>query len=393
MDLASTEMDEYNQHAVDLKLGLNTLHARLENSSNTLRRLEEFQLDGRSRLDQLSKEIERKKQRRISGQQKVHDYESTLAGFYEQLKRVEETLETDEADFSSIDARLKDSDQTISELQGKREAIQQKVRILEIEQTQRKVKRDNIAGRLQEHYGKSIDEHRSELEEILKEKEPSSGAKTCTDELESELENVRRKLAAIGDVNLGAIHEYEELKSRYDFLSEQREDLQKAIENLHRVIRKINHITQQRFMETYHKVNEQLGKVFPRLFEGGSAQLILTQPDNPQETGVEYMIHPPGKKLTRMSLLSGGEKALAAIAFIFSLFLLKPTAFCLMDEIDAPLDDANVHRFSNLLKLIGEKSQIVMVTHNKRTMEFADMLFGITMETRGISKVVSVNLQ
>ena len=393
LDVISAEMDEYNRNSVDLKLSLNTLNARLENSSNTLRRLKEFQLDGRTRLDQLIEEIDSKGRRQISSAEKVQDYESTLAGYYEQLKRIEETLEVNETDFSSIDAQLKDSDETISELQGKREAIQQKVRILEIEQTQRKVKRENIPARLREHYNKSLEEHRPELQEILKEREEHPEVENATDELENELENLRQKLAKIGDVNLGAIHEYEELKSRYDFLSEQREDLQTAIENLHRVIRKINTITQQRFMETYHKVNDELGKVFPRLFEGGSAQLVLTDPDNPLETGVEYMIHPPGKKLTRMSLLSGGEKALAAIAFIFSLFLLKPTAFCLMDEIDAPLDDANVHRFSNLLKLIGEQSQIVMVTHNKRTMEFADMLFGITMETRGISKVVSVNLQ
>ena len=139
-------------------------------------------------------------------------------------------------------------------------------------------------------------------------------------------------------------------------------------------------------------VNEKLIEVFPRLFEGGSAKLILTEPEKPLETGVEFMIHPPGKKLTRMSLLSGGEKALSAIAFIFSLFLIRPASFCLMDEIDAPLDEANVFRFNNLLQLIGEKSQIVMVTHNKKSMEFADMLFGITMEAKGVSKVVSVNL-
>ena len=140
-------------------------------------------------------------------------------------------------------------------------------------------------------------------------------------------------------------------------------------------------------------MNEKLKEVFPRLFEGGTARLILTDPQNPLETGVEYMIHPPGKKLTRMSLLSGGEKALSAIAFIFSLFLIRPAAFCMMDEIDAPLDDANVFRFNNLLKLIGEKSQIVLVTHNKRSMEFADTLFGITMELKGVSKVVSVNFE
>jgi chromosome segregation protein len=128
------------------------------------------------------------------------------------------------------------------------------------------------------------------------------------------------------------------------------------------------------------------------LFNGGTARLMLTQPDKPLETGVEFMIHPPGKKLTRMSLLSGGEKALSAIAFIFSIFLIKPASFCLMDEIDAPLDEANIYRFNDLLKIIGEQSQIIMVTHNKKSMEFADTLLGITMEKKGISKIVSVNL-
>ena len=146
-------------------------------------------------------------------------------------------------------------------------------------------------------------------------------------------------------------------------------------------------------METFHLINQKLAEVFPRLFNGGTAKLVLTQPENPLETGVEFMIHPPGKKLTRLSLLSGGEKALSAIAFIFSIFLIKPASFCLLDEIDAPLDDANVFRFNDLLQIIGEKSQIIMITHNKRSMEFADMLFGITMEQKGISKVVTVNLR
>mgnify|MGYP000638648528 FL=1 len=152
-------------------------------------------------------------------------------------------------------------------------------------------------------------------------------------------------------------------------------------------------ITQKRFLETFDLINEKLKEVFPKLFGGGLAKLILKEPQLPLETGVEFMIHPPGKKLTRLSLLSGGEKAMAAIAFIFSIFLIRPAAFCLLDEIDAPLDDANVYRFNDLLKIIGEKSQIVMITHNKRSMEFADMLFGITMEEKGISKIVSVNFE
>jgi chromosome segregation protein len=136
-----------------------------------------------------------------------------------------------------------------------------------------------------------------------------------------------------------AIKEYEQLKDRFEFLETQRDDLLKAIDDLQKVIKKINKITQQKFTETFDKINEKLTEVFPRLFDGGEAKLVLIEPDKPLESGVELMIHPPGKKLTRLSLLSGGEKALSAIAFIFSIFLIKPASFCLLDEIDAPLDD------------------------------------------------------
>jgi len=311
---------------------------------------------------------------------------------YEELNHLEEALGANESAFSAIDAQLKDNDGIIAELQDQREKILEKTRLLEIEQTQRQVHRDTIVQRLEEHYHKPFAEYGAELEALRQHLQSAEGAEMSTRADEEELTRLREKISRIGDVNLAAINEYEQLKSRHDFLVEQREDLQKAIDDLHKVIRKINRITQQRFMETFDLVNQKLGDVFPRLFEGGSAKLVLTEPDNPLETGVEFMIHPPGKKLTRMSLLSGGEKALSAIAFIFSLFLIRPASFCLMDEIDAPLDEANVFRFNNLLKLIGEKSQIVMVTHNKKSMEFADMLFGITMEAKGVSKVVSVNL-
>ncbi|MEN8260882.1 MAG: symmetrical bis(5'-nucleosyl)-tetraphosphatase [Pseudomonadota bacterium] len=161
--------------------------------------------------------------------------------------------------------------------------------------------------------------------------------KMSPDEMEEELFRLKKKIENFNDVNLSAIKEYEQHKIRFDFLSKQRDDLVKAVEDLQKVIRKIDRITQDRFMNTLNLVNEKLCEVFPRLFEGGTAKLVLSQPDNPLETGVEFMIHPPGKKLTRMSLLSGGEKALSAIAFIFSLFLMKPTSFCLLDEIDEVL--------------------------------------------------------
>ena len=388
----SEQLEAFSQKVVDLKLNLTALNARLDNSNNTLRRLQEFQEDGAARLISLAEDITLKNRRAATSKNTVTEYEASLAGMYEELKHLEEALGANESAYSAIDAQLKDNDGIIAELQDQRDKILEKTRVLEIEQTQRQVHRDTVIQRLEEHYHKPFDEYGAELKALREQLESAEGAETSAGADEEELTRLREKISRIGDVNLAAINEYEQLKSRHDFLFEQREDLQKAIDDLHKVIKKINRITQQRFMETFEQVNQKLGDVFPRLFEGGSAKLVLTEPDNPLETGVEFMIHPPGKKLTRMSLLSGGEKALSAIAFIFSLFLIRPASFCLMDEIDAPLDEANVFRFNNLLKLIGEKSQIVMVTHNKKSMEFADMLFGITMEAKGVSKVVSVNL-
>ena len=388
----SGQLEAFSQKVVDLKLSLTALNARLDNSNNTLRRLQEFQEDGAARLISLAEDITLKGRRAAAAKNTVIGYEASLAGMYEELKHLEEALGANESAYLAIDAQLKDNDGIIAELQSQRDKILEKTRLLEIEQTQRQVHRDTVVQRLEEHYHKPFAEYGAELEALREQLQSAEGAEMSTGADEEELTRLREKISRIGDVNLAAINEYEQLKSRHDFLFEQREDLQKAIDDLHKVIKKINRITQQRFLETFDQVNQKLGDVFPRLFEGGSAKLVLTEPDNPLETGVEFMIHPPGKKLTRMSLLSGGEKALSAIAFIFSLFLIRPASFCLMDEIDAPLDEANVFRFNNLLKLIGEKSQIVMVTHNKKSMEFADMLFGITMEAKGVSKVVSVNL-
>lgn len=387
ISIVSSEMEDFNQRIVDYKLKLTASNARLENSDNTLKRLKEFQNDGIKRLEQLSMEISQKKQKRIASKQKIEEYGQVLSGMYDDMKRFDQELENNEADYHAIDAKLKESDSIISDIQSKREETLQKIRLLEIEQSQRHIQRENIANRLRESYHSQIAALRSEFGKMSKRPELS------VDETEDKLSRLRKKIANIDDVNLGAIKEYEQLKDRFDFLNKQRDDLVKAVDDLHKVIKKINRITQDRFLKTFDLVNEKLNELFPRLFEGGSAKLVLTEPENPLETGVEFMIHPPGKKLTRMSLLSGGEKALSAIALIFSIFLIKPASFCLMDEIDAPLDDVNLFRFNDLLQVIGEKSQIIMVTHNKRTMEFADTLFGITMERKGVSKIVSVNFQ
>jgi chromosome segregation protein len=182
------------------------------------------------------------------------------------------------------------------------------------------------------------------------------------------------------------------MEERHTFLVAQQEDLQRSLDGLQAAISKINRTTRRRFRETFDQVNAKFREVFPRLFNGGQAELRLTDDQDLLETGVEIVAQPPGKKLQNVSLLSGGEKALTAVSLIFAIFLIKPSPFCLLDEVDAPLDDANIGRFNDLVAEMSALAQFIIITHNKQTMEIADNLYGITMEEPGVSKLVSVRL-
>ncbi len=212
------------------------------------------------------------------------------------------------------------------------------------------------------------------------------------EEADTELKDLRDKLAKIGEVNLSAINEYSETQERYSFLTQQHADLTEAKEQLRRVIDRINKICSKRFKETFDLVNERFQKVFPVLFGGGEAMLQLIEDNDKGEMGIEIIAKPPGKKMQNVTLMSGGEKALTAVALVFSIFLVKPSPYCLLDEVDAPLDDANVFRFNDLVKEMAKRSQIIVVTHNKHTMEVAQKLYGVTMQERGVSTMVSVSL-
>ena len=207
------------------------------------------------------------------------------------------------------------------------------------------------------------------------------------------LAELREGIARMGEVNLTAIGEHEELSRRYETLAEQQRDLERSLVQLKEAIVRINRTSRERFRETFERVNTQFAEVFPRLFRGGKAGLVLTEEGGEiLEAGVEIFAQPPGKRLQSVNLLSGGEKALTAVALIFAIFLIKPTPFCLLDEVDAPLDDANVDRYNELVREISKISQFILITHNKRTMEIGNTLYGVTMEEPGCSKLVSVKL-
>jgi chromosome segregation protein len=209
---------------------------------------------------------------------------------------------------------------------------------------------------------------------------------------EEAIASLRAKIERLGPVNMMAIEQFDELESRHGFLTAQRTDLVDSIAQTTEAIRRIDETTRQRFAEAFAAINKNFQETFSTLFGGGRAGLTLLDENDPLESGIEIIAQPPGKRLQSVQLLSGGEKALTAIALMFGLFKFKPSPFCLLDEIDAPLDDANIGRFVEMLRSMLRHTQFILITHNRKTMEIADRLYGVTMEEPGVSKLISVQL-
>jgi chromosome segregation protein len=211
--------------------------------------------------------------------------------------------------------------------------------------------------------------------------------------LDLELKRIRQEIDSLGHVNLQAIEDFEKERVRLTRLKEQRSDLEEALNSLKRAIWRLDIESKQRFKKAFYEIDAHFQTLFPLLFKGGRARLVIEDEGNPLESKVDIIAEPPGKKIKDINLLSGGEKALIAIAFIFAIFKANPSPFCILDEVDAPLDDCNIDRFSELVREICSTSQVILITHNKRTMEIADLLYGVTMEEAGISKVISCELK
>jgi len=320
---------------------------------NEINSLQEKFLQGEKELEESLSNHQIKEDSLLSQKEKV---ESLL----NDLKEIEASSRFERRELEEIRQKIHEEDLKISELQIRIKHIQESIR---------------------DRYGTNLSatlvNHSSELprEESLK-----------------RLEELKKMLEEFGEVNLMALEEYQELKKRHDFLIEQQNDLEQAIDTLKKAISRINRTTTRRFLDTFYQVNEKFKEVFTRLFKGGQASLILLDEKDPSTSGIDIIAQPPGKKLQNIDLLSGGEKALVATALLFALFMIRPTPFCLLDEVDAPLDDANINRFIDLVKEFSKKSQFIIITHNKNTMETANTLYGITMETPGVSKIVSVRL-
>jgi chromosome segregation protein len=304
--------------------------------------------------------------------------------------------QSQEADVATREDNLRGQRSRLTQLQEQRGA-------LDVELAQKNMSVQNLRERIQQKYHLNLDDVRSEcititfadegaakVHVMTPEEMAAAGAATDWNAVGQQIESLQQKLDEIGPVNLVAIEEYEETEQRYQFLSKQHDDLVSAKAQLLEVINRINVQTRQMFIETFEKVRENFRLMFTEVFGGGKADLILSDENDVLESGIEIMARPPGKQLQSISLLSGGEQTMTAVALLFSIYQVKPSPFCVLDELDAPLDESNINRFVRVLQRFITNSQFIVITHNKRTIGMADVLYGVTMEERGVSKIVSV---
>ncbi len=356
---------------------------RRRTAASEVARLEEEAASLEQRIDALARESER-----LSGEKK-----STEDEVVKSRARL--------AEGQGLLAAARDQErrfvESANDIQGRVEKLEKEVRARREEHDRRRenlhgieVEQTRVAGeldRLREH---AADELGTDLRQLL-DAEPD--ADEDAEVLRTDIDGIRAKLERLGPVNLLALQEVDELEQRSRFLGAQRKDLVEALHALDETIREIDATCTERFVATFEQVNAVFAETFSNLFGGGSARLDLVDEEDPLESGIDITAQPPGKKNQSVQLLSGGEKALTALSLLLALFRIKPSPFCILDEVDAPLDDANVTRFSDLVQAMTEHTQFVLVTHNRRTMARADLMYGVTMEDPGVSKVVSVRME
>ena len=403
MNNANSSLETAIQEINDKKVE----HSRLAERVNSI----QFQ------LDTTQSDIENKSRRITQLESSYSSSEVELANMDQNVLEIKEQLATSETEKNEVMVLLSDTKQAFnetctklqelrdkkSELQKSRETVIQQIQELELKISQEQSSFEHLCGISVERYQREpvpFDESvQIEIDKLplFQEQLNLNWALLLENEkkalLEEYLKNIREKVSRYGEVNLTAIQEFDDVQKRYDFLMTQKTDLENSINILEEAIKKIDETTQVRFTETFEAVNIKFKEIFPILFNGGKAELSLIQTEIPgQDAGVDILVQPPGKSLKSITLLSGGEKALTAVSLILAIFARKPSPFCLLDEVDAPLDDANVSRFNTVIKKMAEKTQFIMITHNKKTMDIAEALYGVTMERAGISKMTSVRL-
>lgn len=342
--------------------------------------LEVKELEGKQQQERLEEEIE-------SGRELQQQIQSRTSEFEEGLVEVEKFLNEAIGNFSKIEQEVQDRKKAIESQEVTIRGIQDRLKEIETEMYQTGIQRaqtdssrQSIENELQERYRLTIEEARVLLGQTDR----------TLEQMEREIRALRQQMEAAGDINMTSIEEFDKHKSRYEFLNQQLDDLGVSKQELIEIITQLDSESRKIFKETFDVIRANFKKNFKILFNGGEADLEFTETADVLEAGIEIIAKPPGKQMRSISLLSGGEKCLTAMALLFAIFEVKPAPFCILDEIDAPLDDTNVERFVNVVKQFINRCQFIIITHNKRTMAIADVLFGVSMEERGVSKLLSI---
>ncbi len=323
--------------------------------------------------------------------------------------RIEEQtveLSTHQQQKAEVLERIRLEEVKLREFRGKINEIQNSLTRFEVEIAQKTMHIESLIERVHERYqidlrevpGECItitiaDNGPPEIHKMTPDEMEESGASTDWDLIEEQVRDLQGTIDSMGPVNLVAIEEYEETEQRYEFLNGQHQDLTEAREKLLDAINRINTETREMFLATFHQIRTNFQSTFEEIFGGGTADLTLVDEEDVLETGIDIVARPPGKKLQSISLLSGGEQTMTAVALLFAIYQVKPSPFCVLDELDAPLDESNINRFLKILKRFVGQSQFLIITHNKRTISMADTLYGVTMQERGVSKIISVRFK
>ncbi len=372
LDRLRQEARHDRDHAHQLQLQLQTLHSQRDGLRQTIDRMQ-------LQKERIDERLEILRESRESAEEPIEDLQMQLEGLLDRRLAEEEKLGAARDALEEIDREVREKEQGRSGTDHRIQEVRSRLEQLKMESQALEIRSGNHIEQLKELDVK--------LQDILSQLPEGANEKDWADELE----RIGNRIQRLGAINLAAIEEYQVQSERKTYLDSQHEDLMEALETLDNAIRKIDRETRQRFKETFDQVNGGLQALFPKVFGGGNAYLELTGEDL-LETGVAIMARPPGKKNSTIHLLSGGEKALTAIALVFSIFQLNPAPFCMLDEVDAPLDDANVGRYANMVKEMSKQVQFIYITHNKIAMEMADQLMGVTMHEPGCSRLVSVDV-
>ncbi len=340
----------------------------------------------RETMDRMASQVQRSKERMESLNVQIDESDEPLETMRAELEeRLQARLEV-EKELGVAKARVDDNEHKIRELEKQRNEKQESQNTVRETLMQNKLKSEGASVK-RETVLEQLKEANFELDKVIAQLPDELNEQEC----EQLLEKISNRIQRLGPINLAAIDEYQQQSERKVYLDKQNDDLEKALHTLQNAIRKIDKETRTRFKDTFDKINGGLQSLFPRIFGGGHAYLDMTG-DDLLDTGIAIMARPPGKRNSTIHLLSGGEKAMTAIALVFSIFHLNPSPFCMLDEVDAPLDDANVGRYANLVKEMSANVQFIFITHNKITMEMANQLLGVTMHEPGVSRIVAVDI-